>query len=191
MPKSEEFCPSLKNFCTDLFKSGPTSACDNSWDVLATFRGHGFSENNRFLDKSPYWQLLHKALLSITFSGLDDDPTHDLFCSSRQSIFRSGRSRRSGPKWAWILASPHSREEESDPLFALVHKKVGLVQQTVKQGQVGSSQSQVVGLRVCYRCRTYHNAVGLQCWGTEFGQCGFSVVFGVAMWFWEKSGPWC
>ena len=28
-----------------------------------------------FLDKSPYWQLLHKALLSITFSGLDDDPT--------------------------------------------------------------------------------------------------------------------
>ena len=22
-----------------------------------------------------YWQLLHKALLSITFSGLDDDPT--------------------------------------------------------------------------------------------------------------------
>ena len=28
-----------------------------------------------FFRQMPYWQLLHKALLSITFSGLDDDPT--------------------------------------------------------------------------------------------------------------------
>ena len=44
-------------------------------ELYRQLRGHGFSENNRFLDKSPYWQLLHKALLSITFSGLDDDLT--------------------------------------------------------------------------------------------------------------------